>query len=458
MQLPAKVFQLIQSFHDQGGKALIVGGAVRDFLLNGNLTKDLDLEVYGLNLDQVQAVLDQVGRVVEVGRSFGVFKINLGDWQLDVSLPRKERKIDRGHRGFDVLSDPFLSYPEAASRRDFTINAMAYDAIADEIIDPFQGRLDLQNRLLRHIGPAFVEDPLRVLRAIQFAARFNLQVLPETQHLCQQLDLHELPKERLFGEFKKLLLQAEKPAIGLKVAESLGVLKYFPEMAALQGVQQDPQWHPEGDVWVHTLMVLDEAAKLRCGDEFDDLCLMFGALCHDFGKPATTVWKDGRWRSPNHDIAGIALTISFMKRLTEQQLLIDRVCDYVREHLKPAMLYKVKDQVSDGAIRRLALRVPIPELLKVAQADHFGRTTVDAIAREFPAGAWLLSRAQNLAVHDRPPQAILQGRHLKNMGLPPGPIYATILSEAFEFQLDGKMSELEQFLTWAEERIKRLES
>ena len=216
---------------------------------------------------------------------------------------------------------------------------------------------------------------------------------PETLELCQTLDLNELSRERLLGEFNKLLLGAERPSIGLAILRETKALRFFPELEALIDVPQDPTWHPEGCVWTHTLMVVDEAAKLRVGEEKNDLVLMFGALCHDFGKPETTIWKDGHWRSPAHDVLGMKPTEKFLRRLTDEASLIEKVTVLVREHLRPTMLYNDREKVTPGAIRRLALRVSIPELLLVAEADHFGRTTDDALRREFPAKQCLLDQS-----------------------------------------------------------------
>ncbi len=326
-----------------------------------------------------------------------------------------------------------MTFEEASARRDFTINSIGFDPIHQLWLDPHHGQEDLRKGVLRHVGPAFAEDPLRVLRGAQFAARLNFQLAPETIELCQTLDLNELSRERLLGEFKKLLLRAERPSIGLEILRQTKTLRFFPELEALIDVPQDPTWHPEGCVWTHTLMVVDEAAKLRVGEEKADLVLMFGALCHDFGKPETTIWKDGHWRSPAHDVVGMQPTEKFLRRLTDEVSLIEKVTVLVREHLRPAMLYNDREKVTPGAIRRLALRVSIPELLLVAEADHFGRTTDDALRREFPAKQWLLDQASKLDVRDEKPKPFLKGRHLLQLGMRPGPQMGRYLKKPLRF-------------------------
>ena len=453
MQLSAELTKLANAVHQHGGQTIIVGGSVRDYLLGQLHPKDLDLEVYGLEANELEKVLSQFGKVLRVGKSFGVLKLITQRAEYDVSLPRRESKTGKGHRGFLVDADPRMTFEEASARRDFTVNSIGFDPIQKLWLDPHHGQEDLKKGILRHVGPAFAEDPLRVLRGAQFAARLNFQLAPETIELCKTLDLNELSRERLLGEFNKLLLRAERPSIGLAILRETKALRFFPELEALIDVPQDPTWHPEGCVWTHTLMVVDEAAKLRVGEEKADLILMFGALCHDFGKPETTIWKDGHWRSPAHDVLGMKPTEKFLRRLTDETSLIEKVTVLVREHLRPSMLYNDREKVTPGAIRRLALRVSIPELLLVAEADHFGRTTEDALRREFPARKWLLDQASQLDVHDEKPKPFLQGRHLLQLGMRPGPQIGKVLEEAFALQLDGAIINLEEAKTWANQRL-----
>ena len=453
MQLSIELTKLANAIHQQGGQPILVGGSVRDYLLGKIIPKDLDLEVYHLEANELERVLSQFGKVLRVGKSFGVLKLITDHAEYDVSLPRRESKTGKGHKGFLVNADPRMTFEEASARRDFTINSIGFDPIHQLWLDPHHGQEDLRKGILRHVGPAFAEDPLRVLRGAQFAARLNFQLAPETLELCQTLDLNELSRERLLGEFKKLLLRAEQPSIGLEILRQTKILRFFPELEALIDVPQDPTWHPEGCVWTHTLMVVDEAAKLRIGEEKADLVLMFGALCHDFGKPETTIRKDGHWRSPAHDVLGMQPTEKFLRRLTDEASLIEKVAVLVREHLRPAMLYNDREKVTPGAIRRLALRVSIPELLLVAEADHFGRTTDDALRREFPAKQWLLDQASKLDVRDDKPKPFLKGRHLLQLGMRPGPQMGKVLEEAFALQLDGAIISFEEAKAWASQRL-----
>ncbi len=328
--LSDKVIRLASFIREAGGRAMLAGGCVRDELM-GSEPKDWDLEVYGIDPAKLRNLLESFANgnltasidgdsgvrtsLNVVGSAFSVYKIG---HDMDVSLPRRERKVGRGHRGFVVEGDPDMSFEEACSRRDFTVNAILKDPLTKEIVDPFGGKEDIEKKVLRHVSAeTFAEDSLRVLRAAQFAARLEFDIAPETVELCRSIDVTDLPKERIWGELEKLLLKAKRPSIGLKWLYDLGVVdQLFPELKSLVGVPQEPEWHPEGDVDVHTLMVADEARKL-----IDDLpyerqvAVMLGAVAHDFGKPPTTQFFDGRWRSHSHDEAGVEPTISFLDTL-----------------------------------------------------------------------------------------------------------------------------------------------
>ena len=452
--LPKRLLEIAADINQSGGAIYLVGGWVRDHLL-GIPCHDYDLEVYALDMERLFNILVRHAKPNLVGKSFGVITMRIDGLNFDFAFPRTENKTGPGHKGFAVTSDPFLTFAAASSRRDFTINSMGIKIPEMDLADHHGGMRDLKAGQLRHVSEAFSEDPLRVLRAVQFAARFEMDIAPETQELCRRLPLVELPVERINGEFKKLLLKARKPSIGLEWMRKLGLLSHFPELEALIGVQQEPEWHPEGDVWIHNNMVIDEAAKLRKDEygEFDNMALMLGALCHDLGKPASTSFSEGRWRSPAHDVRGEAPTRAFLDRLTRESALVETVVAFVREHLKPALLYKARAEVKPSAIRRLALRVDIEKLVRVARADHFGRTTPDALAREFPAGEWLLEQSRHLNVLAEKPKPLLTGKFLLSLGMKPGPEVGKLIAESFELQLEGELADVSETEAWARARL-----
>jgi tRNA nucleotidyltransferase (CCA-adding enzyme) len=430
-ELLKTTLELARLFQDAGGNLLMVGGSVRDLIWR-EYPKELDFEARGLSVEEIKSLLSPHFKCNEVGKAFGVLKIK--GQPIEIALPRTEIKTGSGHKGFIIDVDPNLPFEEAVLRRDFTINALGLNPLTDELFDPCRGRQDIADRILSHVGPAFKEDPLRVLRGMQFIARFQLTPKPSTIDICQSMDMENLAPERIYEEWKKLILKGVNLTEGLNFLQDTGWVKYFPELLALIGCDQEPEWHPEGDVWVHTLHCMDAFAQERVGDDWEDLVVGLAVLCHDLGKPLTTnIGKDGRIRSPMHEAKGEEPTRSFLSRLTTQVDLHEQVVPLVRRHLSPRTFYK--DQAGDGAIRRLANKVKrIDRLVRVAAADIAGRPPRKD---EFPEGPWLLQRAEELKVKDSAPQPIILGRHLIEHGLRPGPAFGPILKQCFEAQLDG---------------------
>jgi tRNA nucleotidyltransferase (CCA-adding enzyme) len=450
LELPPGLARLLGALRAAGGRPFVVGGAVRDALL-GVPFKDYDVEVFGFPADRLEPLLAGHGRVDAVGQAFRVYKLTGVDGvpgAVDVGLPRRDSKVGPGHRGIAVEGDPSLSIEEAARRRDFTMNAMLLDPATGETLDPWGGLRDLEARVLRAVDArTFGEDPLRALRAVQFAARYELGVDPATATLCAAMPLDELPADRVFGEVEKLLLKARSPSRGLALMKAWGMLeKVAPELLPLEATPQDPVWHPEGDVWVHTLQVVDEAAALL-GDLGEDrprrLAVMLGSLCHDLGKPATTRFEDGRLRSLGHEEAGLPPTRALLDRWNVRTLLgydvRAQTLALVAQHLKPGQLYDERERVSDGAIRRLARKCEPDLLYRVAKADCLGRRPgrFEPVAME-----WFLERVKQLDVALRPPAPILKGRDLVALGLNPGPEIGRILQAVYERQLDGAVTSL----------------
>ena len=426
------VKQITQLFKKEGADIYLVGGCVRDSLL-GLSPKDIDIEIYKLPPETIESVLAKHFKIDTVGKNFGVFLLK--GYSIDVSLPRKESKTGLKHTDFKITGDPYMHPKDAALRRDFTINAISYDLVKEVLYDPYNGIDDLSNKHLRHISPAFSEDSLRVLRAMQFIARFNLSVSPDTLKLCQSLTPLEIPKERIWEEWKKLILKGHTISLGLQFLKDCDWLSYFPELSALTECEQDPEWHPEGNVWEHTKYCMDAFSKNRIGNDWEDLIVGLATLCHDMGKPKTTVrGEDGRIRSPQHDVEGVSIARKFLARMTEQKKVFDEVLPLVSEHMRPYNLYT--NNSGDSAIRRLANKVKrIDRLIRVFQADQLGRPPLKVT--EDPVSDWLAERSHHLELQASAPKPIILGRHLLAENLEPSPIFKTLLKECFEAQLDG---------------------
>ncbi len=451
IELPAALRAVLADTPALSG-ALLVGGCVRDAVL-GIAPEDYDVEVYDVDFDTLAAALAKLGATDVIGRAFGAVKLAMpGAGVVDFTIPRRDSKVSAGHRGFAVTPDATLTPREAAARRDFTLNALAWDPRRAVVIDHFGGLADLRARVLRHTSAAFDEDPLRVLRGMQFVARFELTVAPETLARCRAIapGFAELARERVGAEWLKWATRAIAPSAGLRFLEACGWLAHFPELAALPGVEQDPQWHPEGDVWRHTQLCLDALVRTPAwlaADTDTRAAWSFAVLLHDTGKaPCTRRELRGereRVVSPGHERASGPLAASFLAALALGEPLTRRVVPLVEEHMAHLQC------ATDHAVRRLAHRLApesIASLAVVIAADVAGRPPLSAQA---PATlAHLLELAGRLSLAESGPQPLLLGRHLIERGWRAGPAFGPVLAAAFEAQLDGEFADLEGALAW----------
>jgi len=461
LELPPLLDDIVRELHAAGYRAVVVGGAVRDALLFhewGGGPKDFDIEVYGLAYDKLAGILARHGRVDLVGKSFGVVKLNAGDREYDFSVPRRDSKRGLGHRDFQSTFDPAITPREAASRRDFTINAMAYDPVAGELLDFFGGAVDLKNRVLRATSEAFAEDPLRVLRGMQFACRFDLTLDPGTAAQCQTIVDHyaTIARERVAEEFMKWAVKSSHPGGISGYLKASGWEVHFPEIARLAGVPQDPGWHPEGDVGTHTMLVVDAAARIaeRENMEGDDRAvLLFAALSHDFAKATTTMLRerDGkpRWTSWGHEAEGGPMARAFLDRIGIKSAITDRVVPMVENHLASSSIGR---DATPRAVRRLAVRLApatIADLLRLIEADHSGRPPLPT---GLPEGAIRIREmAQAQSVHHGPQAPLILGRHvMPYFGDQPGKHIGEVTAAAYEAQADGSFSNPEEALQWLE--------
>jgi len=454
VKIPDELVAILRAIKEASGWPLIVGGAVRDHLL-GYRPKDFDIEVYQLPVESLLTVLNRFGKTDQVGVQFGIIKLRTSsNTEYDFSLPRRENKSGAGHRGFIVSADPAMTPEEACSRRDYSINAMAYDFHTSQILDFFSGQQDLKNGILRHVGPAFVEDPLRVLRGLQFVSRFKLEVADETALLCQQLlqEYSSLAKERIWGEWQKWA-KSKHPSAGLRFLQKTGWIDCYSEIKNIVDVPQHHLYHPEGSVFEHSCHTSDAAAqiavRLNLSDEKRCL-LVLTALCHDYGKPTTTVLEEGIWKSPGHAEAGIPPAQSFLQAIAAPQELITHALPLVQEHLS------WMQATSSKTVRRLATRLEpatIEELLWVIEADHSGRPPLPG---GLPENAQQMqTKATETNALDGRVYPILMGKHLLEKGLiAPGPGMGKILRAAYEAQLDEQFRDLDGALVFAEKFLR----
>ncbi|MBQ8495982.1 MAG: tRNA nucleotidyltransferase [Clostridia bacterium] len=432
----------------RGGKVYYVGGYVRDRLLNIE-NKDIDIEVHGILPHELMEILDGLGERLSMGESFGIF--GLKGYTVDIAMPRKEKVRGKGHRDFEMFVDPFIGTEKAAQRRDFTVNALMMDVLTGEIIDHFGGREDLQNKVLRHVsGATFAEDALRVLRGAQFASRFDFAIAEETVEICKTISLSALSKERVEAELKKALLKAEKPSLFFESLRKMGKLsEWFSELEALIGVEQNPKFHAEGDVWNHTMMVLDAAVAFR-DESTNPFGFMLTALAHDFGKAVCTEVIDGRICSYQHETKGLPLIDTFLHRITSETKLIGYVLNLSEYHMKPNTLaaqhssVKATNKMFDAAISPR-------DLILIAKADHLGRI-MTLESPEYDGFLW-----ERLAVFEATmAKPYVMGRDLIQAGLKPNAKFTEILAYAHKLRLAGvdKESALKQTLAYAEKEMK----
>jgi tRNA nucleotidyltransferase (CCA-adding enzyme) len=428
------VVSLVNDIVQHDGRSFLVGGAVRD-LLFGLPIKDLDIEVYGLSPQELEKLLSRYGHVDLVGKVFGVFRIQNLD--VDWSLPR----IDMAGRKPEVIIDPSMSIEQALRRRDLTINAMAIDLSTYNLIDPFGGLNDMRNKVLRTPDSAFfIEDPLRFYRVMQFIGRFEMYPDEQLNDICKKMNISKVSVERIDEEFRKLMLKSTNPSLGIRWIKSINRLNnIFPELAALVNVPQLSRWHPEYDVFEHTMQTVDAAARLKYDSDDIKFIVLLAALCHDLGKPTTTEQIEGEWRSFGHSKEGVEPTKQLLKRITRNKELIETVVKMVRYHMQPIQF--VENGAKLSAYKRLASKlapqVTLEMLAKLALADQQGRNPKghEPLEKEDTRINIFLQNAEQAQVLHETEKPILRGRDLLDV-VEPGPRMGKLLKKAYELQIE----------------------
>ncbi|MBQ9826543.1 MAG: tRNA nucleotidyltransferase [Firmicutes bacterium] len=440
--------KIAEKARSAGGRVFYVGGCVRDKLLyGGELRGDIDIEVHGVEPAVLWDALDSLGEPLQYGSSFGIY--GLSGSALDIAIPRKEHATGRGHRDFEVFTDPFIGAEAAARRRDFTVNALMEDVLTGEIVDPYGGREDLEKRVLRCVDPAsFIEDPLRVLRCARFAAVLGFSVDPATVELCSGMDLATLSRERVEGELKKALMGSEKPSVFFETLRRMRQLSpWFAELEQTVGLEQDPEYHPEGDVWTHTMEVLDRAAGYR-GKAEQPYPFMMLALTHDLGKITTTEFVKGRIHAYGHESAGLPIIEGFLRRLTDEAALTGYVLNMAELHMKPNMMAFNKSPVK-STNKMFDQAASAQDLIYMAMSDH----PVKSGDTPFSGDAgFLFERLERY--RETMAQPYVMGRDLIAAGLEPGENFGELLEYAHKLRLAGidKQTALKQVLAMARKK------
>lgn len=476
MPRPPELQNLILSLHKIGATPLIVGGAVRDWVL-GLEPKDFDVEVFSIDQEKLEQTLASHGKIDLVGKSFGVYKLAIGKLVYDISLPRKDSKVveSQGHKSIRAESNPHLTPLEASLRRDFTINSLFYDPIKESLMDPHGGIEDIKRRLLRHTSQAFSEDPLRSLRAVQFSARFGFSIDPSTARLCQELhekgELNSLSQERIREELNKFLIKGKHHIQAIEVLRQTRWLEQFPELEKLDSVDQDPQWHPEGNVLKHTfhaLEALQNIDKYKALDDNEKLIYCLGVLCHDLGKPSTT-YKEYREElgrevitSPNHPRKGLKPTEQLLQRFGYGNAIIRRaklLTLYHMDHLwvndaKAVKLLAAKLSPFNPHSESPKIEETIAGLSIVIEADHGGRPPLEKGLPQKMVKILEIARKEGCLT--QPVKTHLRGQDLIKLGLPESKILGSILKTTYKKQISGENLDKETLIKWVSKNFRRL--
>ncbi len=425
-ELPGRLLHIVHDIREAGGRAFLVGGWVRDALL-GRDCRDYDIEVYDIGQEELVPILKKYGRTNLVGKAFGVIHLAMKGESLDFSFPRTESKVGYGHRGFVVHTDEKLSFKEAALRRDFTINAMGMELPDLTLCDPYGGIDDLKAHVLRHVGPAFVEDSLRILRGVQFASRFECTLAPETVDLCRTLSLADLSVERLFEEFKKWLLKPGKPSMGLKAFLDIGLDGYFPEIV------------PFAESWDVLGCLLDNMAGIRESVLQENPSALDGDACAEWAFAALLSGNALACVAPE-SVKSVAE--KFLMRITNEVHLLKKVPEILAcygrldfENVPPA-----------PELRRLSVRLGGLKLLCLLV-----QATPEIMLKKSGFASALAAAAREIGVYDDAPQPYLTGKMLMDMGVKPGKEMGVIIKRSFELQLDGEIKNISDALAWVKE-------
>lgn len=435
MRIDALAQKIFDDILAHGGKVYIVGGSVRDELMGNLEHHDMDVEIYHLTYDELSDILKQYGHVNTFGKSFAIMQLDTLP-HYDFALPRQEKKTGNRHQDFETMIDPNLPLEKAILRRDLTINALMYDYQQDKIIDLCHGQQDLQNQIIRCVDPkSFIEDPLRVLRVARFVAKFQFQVEEKTLALCTQMVqdhmLDHLSKERVYQEYCQILM-SQQPSLGFMFLKDIGALP--PYLQALTSTQQRLDFHPEGDVFTHTMLVIDVAANVKKKTDHP-LWFMWACLLHDIGKPLVTT-PEGH--APKHNEAGVQVfqNVQLITAKKERQYISTMIMYHM--HLMNMSRHHAKDLSYLRLLKKIDGKVSMNDLIYMSCCDKLGRGKV---VQEQYDEFWVFIKDKQKRLGTQAPSPLVRGDDLIKMGLTSHHLFQQILDEAYDLQLQGYSKE-----------------
>ena len=468
------VMNVLRELDGKGYQCLVIGGAVRDAIL-GIEPKDIDIEVYKINYEDLMQFLSWHGKVDLVGKKFGVivFRPSGSEMKYDFSVPRKENKVGTGHTGFEITFDIDMTIKEAAERRDFTFNALAYDVINSQLYDYYGGVQDLENKIIRHTSDKFSEDYLRILRGMQFQARFGFEIHPDTIAVMKEMlqsnteEFFELSVERVYEEWKKWAEKGVRHDLLFKFMRDTGLIEYYPDLKMLKYTEQDKIYHPEGDVEIHTELCLTHLDKIiKETDPMvavianEKIIVVMATLLHDIAKPQTTEeqMKNGRMTitSNGHEAMGGVVAKKFLSSIGFSDELSYPICNIIANHLAGVSINAITSPAGQvKAVKKLSRRLfpaTITQLLCVMEADTNGRGGSEY---KMPTGGQEIADiAMTLNVTEKQYEYVLMGRHLIEAGLKPGEDFKIILNASYTAQENGEFSDVDGAKKWLEEFLK----
>ena len=460
------LLSVLKELTKSGFEPILIGGCVRDKFMDIE-PKDIDVEVHGCTVDQLDKILSKLGKVDAVGKSFGILKFKKDGVEFDFSVPRKENRIGVGHKDFEVILEP-MTKKEAALRRDFTFNALGFDPLTNTLFDFFGGLEDLKNGIIRHTSDKFKEDPLRILRGMGFQSRFGFTVAPETFEVMREmsLELCHLPKERLSEEFMKWSIKGKHPELIFDFLRESGSMVVIPELGLLKDTEQDPIWHPEGVVEIHEKLTMVRMLSIceREGIVGDEKAkFMFTMLLHDIAKPQTTEHEEKGGRicvtSKGHEGLGAVMAEEILNRIGIKPVIVEQIVKLIKFHLAHVNIFSINSLSSrKKALLKLSKNIhpsTIRDLLFVVEADALGRENVDEErilkVRTEIEEVWNLAKTLHVTTEQR--KSILMGRHLIERGLKPSLKFGEILKKADEAQDNLEFTTLRGAKLWLDHEL-----